>query len=168
MGEGIITKKRKIRAIHEALETEAIKQSDYYNDILKYLEIYEDYCDLVIKNRKERKTRLGHLDAPTPDPATEKKMEEEQMDVCSLLDSLKNERELKFITLNLLTEEEDPKEELILKIPQYVTKVEPRPRHKKMVNDRGSVDSNRSNSSSVGRRKECGVLQKDLGATVTV
>jgi hypothetical protein len=52
MGEGIITKKRKIRAIYEALETEKIKQSEYSSDILKYLEVYEDYCNLVIKNRR--------------------------------------------------------------------------------------------------------------------
>jgi hypothetical protein len=62
-----------------------------------------------------------------------------------LLDSLKNERELKFIDLNLLTEEEDPKEELILKIPQYITKV--RPKTKKKITNHGSPDSNRSNSS---------------------
>jgi DNA-binding transcriptional regulator GbsR (MarR family) len=34
---GILTKKRKIRAIHEALEKEETKLSDYYNDLLKYL-----------------------------------------------------------------------------------------------------------------------------------
>lgn len=54
MGESIITKKRKIRAIHQALETEELKNSEYYHDILRYLEIYEDYCNLVLMSRKEK------------------------------------------------------------------------------------------------------------------
>lgn len=37
IGTGILTKKRKIRAIYDALEKEKDKESGYYNDLLKYL-----------------------------------------------------------------------------------------------------------------------------------
>jgi hypothetical protein len=122
MGEGILTKKRKIRAIYEALETEEIKKSDYYTDILKYLEIYEDYCDLVIRNKKEKKAR-EQITAKQMGEEIEMRKEEDEMDICMLLDDLKNERELKYISISMLSEEEDPREELILKIPQYTTKM---------------------------------------------
>ena len=94
MGEGILTKKRKIRAIHAALKTEEVKRSEYYGDILKYLEIYEDYCDLVIRTKRERKARTD-LDSHAASQhlsVEEKQREEEELDICMLLDSLSNER----------------------------------------------------------------------------
>ena len=54
INDGIITKKRKIRAIHVALGKESIKKSDYYHDLIKYLDIYEEYCSLAVKSKKER------------------------------------------------------------------------------------------------------------------
>ena len=54
---GIITKKRKIRAINEALEREQVQESSYYLDLLKYLEIYTEYCDIVVKNKKSKPIR---------------------------------------------------------------------------------------------------------------
>lgn len=53
INEGIFTKKRKIRAIHAALERESIRRSDYYQDLIKYLDIYEEYCDIVVQTRRE-------------------------------------------------------------------------------------------------------------------
>lgn len=94
MGEGIITKKRKIRAIHAALKTEEIKRSEYYADILKYLEIYEDYCDLVIRTKRQRKVRNDQdsRSASQHLSVEEQQREEEELDICMLLDSLSNER----------------------------------------------------------------------------
>jgi len=53
MNEGIITKKRKISAIHTALQRESIKRSDYYQDLIQYLDIYEDYCNLVVQTKRD-------------------------------------------------------------------------------------------------------------------
>jgi hypothetical protein len=119
ISETILTKKRKIRAIHAALQRQEVKQSDYYNDILKYLEIYEDYCDLVVKHKKETRTKTqirsqqvveGHADS-----------QKEAADIDRLLQDLRKERELKYVDLRTIFDVEDPREELILKIPQYTT-----------------------------------------------
>lgn len=89
MGESIITKKRKIRAMHEALQSEELKNSNYYHDILRYLEIYEDYCDLVLKNKKvkvakEKSTiNIGYI------MSQDQQKEEQEISLCMLLDDLK-------------------------------------------------------------------------------
>lgn len=83
-----------------------------------------------------------------------------------LLDSLSNERELKYINLALITEEEDPKEELILKIPQYTTNIERKSKKTKKISQDNLDESQSEPTERV--REEFGILQKDLEERVTM
>jgi hypothetical protein len=78
--------------MHHALETEELKNSDYYHDILRYLEVYEDYCDLVLKSKKERVVRQKSNANIACCVSQDEQKEEEETSLCMLLDDLRKER----------------------------------------------------------------------------
>ena len=75
--------------MHEALESEQLKNSDYYHDILRYLEIYEDYCDLVLKSKKEKAVKAKSTINIAYVMSQDQQKEEEEISLCMLLDDLK-------------------------------------------------------------------------------
>lgn len=154
--------------MHEALESEQLKNSDYYHDILRYLEIYEDYCDLVLKSKKEKVVKAKSTINIAYIMSQDQQKEEEEISLCMLLDDLKKERQLKFINLNLLKEKENPKEELILKIPQYTTKIIYKSKKKKQTTIERFGQSESESDESIPEKKQSTIFQRQLQDRVSL
>lgn len=93
IGTNVLTKKRKIRAIYNALQCDSLEyiQSTKYSNLLKYLEIYEEYCDLIVKMKKDKNIKseasMGKLSEPN---LQEKEGEAEEIN--NLIADLSKER----------------------------------------------------------------------------
>ena len=92
--------------------------------MMKYLEIYEEYCTMVVGRNKSGKSRSHSRKEKKEDDWEEvvrlrdETMSGEGNTIDKLIEDLRKERELKFIELKLIDEEEvDLKEELILMMP---------------------------------------------------